>query len=130
MDLDGLALEGLATTGMWLFRLCSSFADPGVAGKLSAPVANLPAGLQADFRAQLTALPAEIAVLPMRDLAWQMAELQVRHRSAGRGLSAAMVEALAAAHVLGVGIAVSAVDVGPNLEAAAAADGVAFHVLP
>ncbi|MGI8683866.1 MAG: hypothetical protein ACR2MO_01980 [Acidimicrobiales bacterium] len=34
-DLDGVAPEGIATTGMWLFRLCSSFADPAVVGKLS-----------------------------------------------------------------------------------------------
>lgn len=129
MDLDGLAPEGLATTGLALLRLCSSFADPTVAGKLSAPVANLPTELQADFRAQLTALPAEITVLPMRDLASSMAELQVRHRAAGRGLSAAMVEALASAQRLEVDIAVSSVDVGPNLEAAATADGIAFHVL-
>jgi hypothetical protein len=40
-DLDGRA-DGIATTGRWLFRLCSSFADPSIAGKLSAPVAALP----------------------------------------------------------------------------------------
>lgn len=129
MDLDGLAPEGVATTGLWLFRLCSSFADPTVAGKLSAPVAGLPAELQADFRAQLTKLPPEITVVPMSEVAWTMAELHVRHRAHGRGLSAAMVEALASAHRLGVGIAVSATDVGPNLQAAAIADGVEFHVL-
>lgn len=127
--LDGLALEGIATTGLWLFRLCSSFADPTVTGKLSAPVAALPPELQAAFRAQLVALPAEIEVLRLRVLAWPMAELQTRHRAAGRPLSAAMVEALAAAHQLGAAIGVSRHDVGPNLQAAAHADGVAFHVL-
>jgi hypothetical protein len=40
-----------------------------------------------------------------------------------------MVEALAAAHRLGAGIAVARGDVGPNLRAAAASDGIAFHVL-
>lgn len=44
----------------------------------------------------------------------------------GRSLSAAMVEALAAAHRLGRAIAVSHNDVGPNLRAAAEADGVTF----
>ncbi len=58
-----------------------------------------------------------------------MALLQTRHRSEGRSLSAAMVEALAAAHRLSQAIAVSRNDVGPNLQAAAEADGVAFHVL-
>ena len=128
-DLGGLASGGLATTGLWLFRLCSSFSEPTVAGKLSAPVVGLPAKLQAEFRAQLTALPADIEVLPLRDLAWLMAELQARHRASRRNLSAAMVEALGAAHRFGASIAVSAGDVGPNLRDAALADGITFHVL-
>lgn len=128
-DLEGLARDGLATTGLWLFRLCSSFANPNVAGRLSAPVAGLPAQLQAQFRAQLVALPPTIALVSLRDLAWSMAELQVRHREHGRTLSAAMVEALAAAHHLETGIAVAAADVGPNLQAAAEADGIAFHIV-
>ena len=128
-DLGGVAAAGIATTGLWLFRLCSSLADPTVAGKLSTPVAALPDELQAAFRAQLTALPPDIDVLPMRGLAWLMAELQTRHRAEGRLLSAAMVEALAAAHRHGGGIAVSSVDVGPNLRAAARADDIPFHVL-
>ena len=36
-DLDGLAPDGLATTGLWLSRLFWSLADPGIVGKLSAP---------------------------------------------------------------------------------------------
>jgi hypothetical protein len=127
--LDGLAPDGVATTGLWLFRLCSSFADPTVVGKLAGPVAWLPEDMQARFRAQLVALPASIDVLSLRDMAWPMALLQTRHRAAGRSLSAAMVEALAAAHLLGREIAVSHNDVGPNLRAAAEGDGIAFHVL-
>ncbi len=128
-NLDGVALDGVATTGLWLFRLCSSFADPSVIGKLSRPVASLPEDMQARFRSQLVQLPATIDVLGLREMAWPMALLQTRHRSEGRALSAAMVEALAAAHRLGRAIAVSADDVGPNLRAAAEADGLAFHVL-
>ncbi len=128
-NLDGYAPAGIATTGLWLFRLCSSFADPRVVGKLSAPVASLPEDLQARFRTQLMALPATIEVLGLRELAWPMAVLQRRHRSEGRGLSAAMAEALAAAHQLGGAIAVSSNDVGPNLQAAAEADGLPFHIL-
>lgn len=127
--LDGLAPDGVATTGLWLFRLCSSFADPTVVGKLSRPVASLPEDMQARFRAQLVALPLSIDVLSLRDMAWPMALLQTRHRAGGRSLSAAMIEALAAAHLLGRAIAVSHNDVGPNLRAAAEADGIAFHVL-
>ena len=128
-DLGGIAPEGIATTGLWLFRLRSSFADPVVAGKLSAPVTGLPGEMQDRFRSQLVALPEEIEVLPMRDLSWSMAQLQERHRAKGRAMSAAMVEALAAAHRLGAGIAVSRHDVGPNLRAAAKADGIGFRVL-
>jgi hypothetical protein len=127
-DLDGRA-TALATTGLWLFRLSSSWAEPEVAGKLSAPIAVLPAVQQERFRAQLVALPDDIEVLHLRLLAWPMAELQHRHRREGRQLSAAMVEALAAAHALDAAIAVSRHDVGPNLKAAAAHDGIAFHVL-
>lgn len=128
-DLGGIAVEGVATTGLWLFRLSCSLADPSVAGRLSAPVAGLPADVQARFRAQLTALPDDIEVVSLRELSWSMAELQHRHRSEGRGMSAAMVEALAAAHWLSAGIAVSKHDVGPNLRSAAKADGIAFHTL-
>jgi len=94
-----------------------------------APVAALPADQQARFRAQLVALPVEIEVLHLRHLAWPMARLQHQHRRDGRQLSAAMVEALAAAHALDAAIAVSRHDVGPNLKAAAAHDGIAFHVM-
>jgi hypothetical protein len=127
-DLGGLATV-LATTGLWLFRLSSSFAEPSVIGKLSAPVADLPADQRDRFLSRLIALPEEIAVPNLRHLAWPMARLQQHHRAAGRPLSAAMVEALAAAHTLRAGIAVSRHDVGPNLKASAEHDGVAFHVL-
>lgn len=103
--------------------------QPDCLGKLSAPVAALPKDLQARFRAQVTALPHDIEVLSLRELSWPMAELQHRHREAGRAMSAAMVEALAAAHRLEAGIAVSRHDVGVNLRAAAGADGVSFYAL-
>lgn len=127
-DLGGIASR-LATTGLWLFRLASSFADQTVVGKLSAPVAGLPLTLQEQFRAHLMALPDDIAVLHLRDLAWPMAQMQHRHRALGNHLSAAMVEALATAHELGAGIAVSKKDVGPGLRAAATEDGITFHIL-
>jgi hypothetical protein len=44
-------------------------------------------------------------------------------------MSAAKVEALAAAHQLDASIAVSKHDVGANLRAAARADGVPFYAL-
>jgi hypothetical protein len=112
-----------------------AWASPGPLDKLSSPVAALPAELQTKFREQLIDLPPSIEILPFRQVSWRMAELQHHHRVAGRQLSAAMVEALAAAQILGGAIAVSANDVGPSLQAAAEAeadadaDGIEFHVL-
>ena len=85
-DLDRIAPQGLATTSLWLFRLCSSFARPTVSGRLSAPVAELPDDIQARLRFQLVQLPDEIEVLPMRDISWLMADLQRRYREAGRAI--------------------------------------------
>lgn len=81
--LGGLTPDGVAVTGLWLFRLCSSFADPSVVGKLSGPVVSLSEDLQALFRAQLVAPPASIEVLSLQDLAWSMALLQTRHHAEG-----------------------------------------------
>jgi hypothetical protein len=127
-DLDGIATS-LATTGMWLFRLVSAWATPEVRAKLSAPVAALPVDQQELFRQRLVALPDEIEVLPLRQLAWSMALLQHRHRAEGRPMSAAMAEALAAAEALGASIAVSRHDIGPSLKAAAEHDHITFHIL-
>lgn len=127
-DLGGLA-SSLATTGLWLFRLSSAWAAPDVAGTLARPVAALPVDQQQRFLARLVELPDEIEVLHLRRLAWSMALLQHRHRAEGRPLSAAMVEALAAAQALDGAIAVSSRDVGPNLKAAAEHDGIPFHIL-
>ena len=127
-DLGGIATS-LATTGLWLFRLSSALAAPDVVGKLTAPVAALPPDQQDRFLSRLVALPDEIEVLHLRQLAWQMALLQHRHRREGRPLSAAMAEAIASAHAVGAGIAVSRYDAGPNLQAAAEADRIRFHVI-
>ena len=127
-DLGGIP-TALATTGLWLFRLSSAWAAPGVVGKLTAPVAALSPEQQEIFCARLVTLPDEIEVLPLRQLAWPMALLQRRHRDEGHPLSAAMAEALAAAHALGGTIAVSIRDVGPNLKAAAERDGIPFNIL-
>ena len=127
-DLDGIATS-LATTGPWLLRLSRAWAAPNVVGKLTTPVAALSAGQQELFRAGLVALPDEIEVLPLRQLAWPMALLLHRHGSEGRPLSVATAEALAAAQTLGGAIAVSSQDVGPYLKAAADHDQIPFNIL-
>ena len=124
-----LGYTRVATTGLWLFRLCSAFADPTTAGKLSSPIGALDQHLQDRFRQKLLSIPPDVETVPLRDLAWSMAELQYRHRTAGRNLSAAMLEALALAHFLAASIVVSKLDVGPNLRSAAESDGIAFVTL-
>lgn len=126
---EGLAPDGVATTGPWLFRLCSAWAESESRGRLSKPVAGLSSELRAAFQARVVSLPSDIEVVPLRELAWPMAELRARHRAASLGLSTAMAEALAAALHLGGAIAVSNRDVGPNLRAAARSEGVTFHTL-
>lgn len=118
-----------ATTGLWLFRLCASIARPEVSGRLSAPLAALGPEAQLNFRRALIRATSTLTIVPLQDLAWSMAELQIAHGRSGRRLSALSCEALAAAHRLQTGIAVSRRDVGPGLEAAARADGIAFHIV-
>lgn len=118
-----------ATTGLWLFRLCASIARPEVTGRLSAPLAALGPEAELAFRRALIRATSRLEIVPLQDLAWSMAELQVEHAREGRRLSTLSCEALAAAHRLQTGIAVSHRDVGPSLEAAARADGVAFQVI-
>lgn len=128
-EFEGLEADGLATTNLWFFRLSLSWADPEVRAKLSEPVARLAPSVQAAFRSRLVALPKDVEVLSMKELVWPMAELCVRHRNYGRRLSAMAAEALATAWRHRGGIAVSRADVDPNLEGAARADGIPFHVL-
>ena len=127
--LAGLGFTRIATTGLWLYRLCSAFASPTSAGKLSSPVMSLDTALQNRFREKLVVLPKQVETVALRELAWSMAELQRSHRAAGRNLSAAMLEALALAHRLSGSIVVSKLDVGPNLRSGANADGIPFRTI-
>ena len=122
-------VEDLATTNLWLFRLASSLAREGLGGSLSGAIRGLGVDELARFRLELTDQLETLTVVPLREIVWSMAELQRQHAEAGRRLSTIMVEALAAAHFLGAEIAVSAIDVGPGLRAAAEADAVAFRVI-
>jgi len=119
----------LATTNLWLFRLAGALARGGLGGSLSGRVKGLEADDVARFRRELAEQIEIFTVVPMQQIVWSMADLQQRHRDGGRRLSAAMVEALAAAEILGATIAVAEGDVGPGLQAAAEADGVAFMVV-
>lgn len=121
--------DDLATTNLWLFRLAGALAKEGIGGSLSGPIKALGNEEVARFRRELAERIETFTVVPMQEIVWTMADLQARHRDAGRLLSAAMAECLAAAHFLAADIAVALGDVGPGLRAAAEADGIAFRII-
>lgn len=121
--------DEFATTNLWLFRLASALARQGLGGSLSGRIRGLGTDELARFRRELAERTELLTVVPMQQIVWSMADLQERHREEGHQLSAAMAEALAAAHFLGAAIAVAEADVGPGLRAAAEADGIPFRVI-
>ena len=111
----------MATTNLWYTRLCKSAARV-TGGALLADWSD------ADRRALiagLVALPEEIAVTPMRDLAWRMGELIADHR----GLSTLGAEAVGAAIAMKGRILVSARDHGPGIRSCCSAVGVSYETL-
>ncbi len=121
--------EEFATTNLWLVRLAGALTRQGISSSLSGSIKGLGEADAMRFRQHLTERVELLTVLPMRDIVWSIAELQQRHREAGHLLSTAMAEVLAAAHALGATIAVAEDDVGPGLQAAAAADDISFRIV-
>ena len=118
---EAVAGEPVATTNLWYTRLCKSAARV-TGGALLADWSD------ADRRALiagLVALPEEIAVTPMRDLAWRMGELIADHR----GLSTLGAEAVGAAIAMKGRILVSARDHGPGIRSCCSAVGVSYETL-
>ena len=113
--------EPVATTNLWYVRLCKSAAR--VTGG-----ALLASWAKADRRALvagLVALPDDVAIAPMRELAWRMGELIADFR----GLSTLGAEAVAAALVLNGRVLVSARDDGPGIRSCCEALGVEYEAL-
>ncbi|WP_420619063.1 hypothetical protein [Candidatus Poriferisocius sp.] len=98
-----------ATTNMYLLRLCRS-AVSAAGGTLTG---SWPASARRALGRQLVALPEDIEVVPMRGLAFRMAELAGAHR-----LSSLGAEAVAAAEHFGGPLCVWAGDDGPRIRAA------------
>jgi hypothetical protein len=109
-----------ATTNLFYVRLCRSVVAAR-GGTLTG--AWSPAERQALGRA-LVALPDDVSIVPMADLAFRMAELAAEH-----GLSTLGAEAVAAAERLGVPLQVWAGDDGPRIRSAAAAVGVDYRAV-
>jgi len=113
--------DDVATTNLWYARLCKSAARAGGGALL--------AGWRQQERSilvsTLVALPDDVKVVPMRDLAWQMAELAAAHR----GLSTLAAEAVAAARATDGRLLVSARDDGPGLRRCCRVVGIPYRTL-
>lgn len=109
-----------ATTNLYLHRLCKS----AVAARGGALTGSWSAPRRRALAARLVTLPDAVAVFPMRDLAFRMAELAGGHR-----LSTLGAEAVAAAEALGAPLCVWAGDDGPAIRAAAAAIGCDYRTI-
>ncbi len=111
----------IATTNLWYVRLCKSAASQGGGALLQAWSA-----VERDaVVAGLIALPNEVTVLPMAQLAWRMGQLIHEHS----GLSALGAEAIAVAERLRARLLVSSRDDGPGIRAAAVGLGLKYATL-
>lgn len=90
------------TTGSWYYRLAAALHASEIEGALTRVFRRFEAPRQVRVVAALDRLPDEIGLLPLRELVPVMAALPVRRR-----LNLLHAEALAAASVLGAGIAVA-----------------------
>jgi hypothetical protein len=112
--------ERLATTNLWYVRLCKSARSHAGGVLLRSWTDDERMAL---LRA-LFALPPDVEVVPMRHLAWRMAELADAHR-----LSSLGAEAVAGAEHLDARLLVSRRDDGPGIRAAARAAGIGYRTL-
>lgn len=109
-----------ATTNLYLVRLCRSVA--AAAG--GALTGSWPVSARRELGRQLVALPDDVAVVPMRTLAFRMAELANEHR-----LSTLSSEAAAASEHLQAPLCVWIGDDGPRLRSAMASIGGEYRTI-
>jgi len=117
-----IGTDDVATTNLWYARLCKSAARASHGALLQ--------GWGVDERralvAGLVALPDEVTVVPMRQLAWRMGELSNDHQ----GLSTLGAEAVAAALDTHGRVLVSARDDGPGIRLCCESIGVRYRAIP
>lgn len=118
------AVDGhdLATTNLWYARLCKSAAG----ATRGALLGDWDPDQREAIVNSLVALPDLFAVIPMRELAWQMGLLVAQHS----GLSTLGSEAVAAAEALGAIVLVSARDDSPGIRRSCAAQRIRYRTLP
>lgn len=114
--------DQLATTNLWYARLCKSAAQ--ATGR--ALLTGWGPGERRALIAGLVALPDDIMVLPMRQLAWRMGELVADHH----GLSTLGAEAVAAALEMRARLLVSERDDGPGIRRCCSSLEVGYIALP
>lgn len=109
--------EGLATTGLWYYRLCHAVTSPTIVGQLSGPLASLPPARRQAAVRSIVDLPDDITLVSLRELAPAMARLSRRHR-----LNAISLEALAATIHLDAVVHVGRGNLSPQLRKALVAE--------
>jgi hypothetical protein len=109
-----------ATTNLYYLRLCRS-AVVGQGGQLTG---HWPAEQRRALAGSLVQLPEQIEVLPMRALAFSMAELATAHRLSNLG-----AEAVAAAREFEGPLCVWSGDDGPGIRACAQAQHVRYQTV-
>lgn len=109
-----------ATTNLYLVRLCRSV----VTAAGGALTGAWPPGARRELGRRLVALPEDVAAVPMRTIAFRMAELADAHR-----LSALSAEAAAASEHLDAPLCVWTGDEGPRLRAAMTAIGGEYRTI-
>lgn len=105
-----VARSAVATTNLWFARLCKSAAGQGGGALLGSWSAEEREALIAG----LIALPDDIEIVTMKELAWRMGRLVQDHSA----LSTLGSEAVSAAEHLGASILVSSRDDGPGIRRA------------
>lgn len=115
-----LAAHSVATTNLYLVRLSRSLAS-AAGGALTGA---WPLEARRSLARRLVGLSDDIEIVPMRSLAFRMAELTDAYR-----LSSLGAEAVAAAEHLGAPLCVWSGDDGPRIRAAMAGIGVDYRLL-
>ena len=115
---SAIGADQVATTNLWYARLCKSAARAGSGAILEGWAPNERRALIAG----LVALPDDVLVVPMRQLAWRMGELSNDHH----GLSTLGAEAVAAAIETHGRLLVSARDDGPGIRQCCESIGISY----
>jgi hypothetical protein len=113
--------DQVATTNLWYARLCKSAARASGGALLQGWAVEERRALIAG----LIALPADVVVVPTRELAWRMGELSNDHH----GLSTLGAEAVAAAINTQGRLLVSARDDGPGIRQCCRTLGIGYDAL-